>query len=42
MNYNFEEHSQDIHDFAQGLLREARRFIAYNVNGYNFGTLQLE
>lgn len=42
MNDNSDAPSQDICALAQGPLQQARRFTAYNVNGYKFRTLQRE
>lgn len=40
MNDTTTTHSGDIHVLARGPLQQARRFSAYNVNGYKFRTLQ--
>lgn len=42
MNDSSNAHSDDICALAQGPLQQARRFTAYNVNGYKFRTLQRE
>jgi len=42
MNNNPEAYSDKIRALAQGPLQQAKRFTAYNVNGYKFRTLQRE
>jgi len=42
MNAENESHSDDLKFLAQGPLQRARRFSAYNVNGYKFRTVERE
>nr|KYP57991.1 hypothetical protein KK1_004279 [Cajanus cajan] len=42
MNDNSNAHSDDTCALARGPLQQARRYTAYNVNGYKFRTLQRE